>query len=178
VNWRRESLTGRRLRIALLADSHGSIAPAVLEAVAAADLVIHAGDVCGGDVLRVLQGVAPVIAVAGNNDTTRHWAAADAHLLDDLPEALELTLDGGVLIVVHGHQWRSAATRHARLRASCPTARMIVYGHSHRRVIDCERLPWVVNPGASGRARTFGGASWIGLSVDGDAWHVLTAELV
>jgi putative phosphoesterase len=176
MNWRHECRPGR-LRIALLADSHGWVAPKVLDAIAVADFIIHAGDMCGGNVLRALRCVAPVIAVAGNNDTSRYWGMSDAHLLNDLPDALEVTLDGGVLVVVHGHQWRSAATRHARMRASYPGARMIVYGHSHRRVIDCDRAPWVVNPGASGRVRTFGGPSWIGLTVDGDTWCVEPSAL-
>ncbi|MEQ8496532.1 MAG: metallophosphoesterase family protein, partial [Gammaproteobacteria bacterium] len=80
------------------------------------------------------------------------------------------------LVVVHGHQWPRAGTRHAKLRARWPAARAIVYGHSHRRIVDNDHAPWVLNPGAAGRARTYGGASWLGLAVDRDCWQVAEGE--
>ncbi len=159
-------------RIALVSDTHGQLDSAVLAALAPADLVVHAGDVGNAAVLEALGALAPVAAVAGNNDVAAKWPRGDADLLATLPEALEIALAGGSLVVVHGHQWPRAAQRHARLRARWPEARAIVYGHSHRRVTDTGETPWVLNPGAAGRARTYGGASWLALTVGGGHWRL------
>ncbi|MCB1748074.1 MAG: metallophosphoesterase family protein [Gammaproteobacteria bacterium] len=159
-------------RIALLADTHGALADDLLPGLAAADLVVHAGDVGGGAVLDTLAALAPTLAVAGNNDVTAKWPRDEAARLAALPAALAIELRGGTLVVVHGHQWSNARLRHARLRAAWPRARLVVYGHSHRRLQDASALPWVVNPGAAGRARAYGGAGWLGLSVGARDWYV------
>ncbi len=159
-------------RVALLSDTHGALAPGLCERMAGADLIVHAGDVGNAGVLDALAALAPVIAVSGNNDAPAKWPAADHDVLQQLPEAVELALPGGLLVVVHGHQWRDAGRRHQRLRDQWPRARGVVYGHSHRHVVDDEALPWVLNPGAGGRARAIGGAGWLGLVTAAVGWHV------
>lgn len=162
-------------RLALVSDTHGQLAAGLAAGIAAAepDLIVHAGDVGGSEVLAALAAVAPVCAVAGNNDDAAHWGGDEPALLEALPHVRELGLAGGTLVVVHGHQCRAAARRHGWLRRRFAGARAIVYGHSHRRVIDDAATPVVVNPGAGGRARAFGGAGWLLLSV-GDDWHFET----
>ncbi|WP_257388244.1 metallophosphoesterase family protein, partial [Tahibacter caeni] len=81
-------------------------------------------------------------------------------------------LPGGRLVVVHGDRW-PARGRHAALRRAYPAARAVVYGHSHRLVVDTDALPWVLNPGAAGRARTNGGPSCLLLHATAQAWRVL-----
>lgn len=161
-------------RIALLSDSHGLLVPALLDRLQAAtpDLLVHAGDLGARAVMRALRGIAPLYAVAGNNDTARQWPAGEAALCAALPEVFSLSLAGGALVVIHGHQFPAVATRHARLRARFPEARCIVYGHSHRRCIDSGTQPWVVNPGASGRARAFDGAGGLLLTVSSETWRI------
>lgn len=161
-------------RIALLSDSHGQIVPAVLERLKAAapDLLVHAGDLGAWAVWRELRAIAPLCAVAGNNDTARQWPAGEAAHCAALPEVFTLSLAGGALVVIHGHQFPAVATRHARLRVRFPGVRCIVYGHSHRRCIDSDTQPWVVNPGASGRARAFDGAGAMLLTVSCEAWRI------
>ena len=158
--------------IALVADTHGKLADVVSGRLQAADLIIHAGDVGNAAVLQALAVDAPVLAVAGNNDVPDKWPLTDVDVLADLPEIIEIKLAGGSLVVVHGHQWPRAADRHDRLRDRWPHARCIVYGHSHRRVVDQDAIPWVLNPGAGGRARALGGAGWLGLSISTDGWRV------
>ena len=46
---------------------------------------------------------------------------------------------------------------HTDLRWDHADARLIVYGHTHIRVVDQKEVPWVVNPGASGKVRNHGG---------------------
>ena len=159
-------------RIALLSDSHGTVLPPLLARLAGVDLIVHAGDVGGRGVLRELRRCGPLCAVAGNNDTPGQWPAGEALACQALPEAISIQLTGGTLLVIHGHQFPNVASRHTRLRAAFPDARCVVYGHSHRRCIDDGAWPWVVNPGASGRARAYDGAGGLLLSVSAEHWRI------
>lgn len=162
-----------RMRVAIVSDTHGFIAPEILEIVASCDLVVHAGDVGGAQVLRMLRTcVDEVLAVRGNNDIVSKWPAGEVSVLTRLPQELRLALPGGDLVVVHGHDAGTGPQRHRRLRRRYADARAIVYGHSHRLVFDCAENPWVLNPGAAGHTRTFGGPSCLILAAGKAAWKV------
>ena len=158
------------LRVAILADTHGFLDARVEALVATCDLAVHGGDIGNAEVLQRLrprQG--RIIAVIGNNDLPRKWPPEQAQVLDGLREHEDLMLPGGTLAVIHGHQL-AARNRHQRLRRRFPQARAIVYGHSHRLIADRDVQPWVLNPGAAGRARTFGGPSCIVLDAAEHRW--------
>jgi len=160
------------IRVAILADTHGYVDPRVVELVAECDLAVHGGDIGNAGVLACLQPRrGRVLAVVGNNDLPRKWAEHDLYLLDSVPELVELELPGGVLVLIHGHQ-TGARDRHERLRRRFPHARAIVYGHSHRLVADRDAIPWVLNPGAAGRVRTFGGPSCMVLCTSEHGWEL------
>ena len=158
--------------IALLSDSHGVLAPSLLERLTRADLIVHAGDVGARSVVATLGAIAPLCMVAGNNDTPGQWPAGEGDDCAHLPQAMCIELHGGMLAVAHGHQFPKVATRHARLRAAFPAARVVVYGHSHRRCADLDAMPWVINPGASGKARAHGGAGGWLLRVTARDWSL------
>ncbi|MDX1489571.1 MAG: metallophosphoesterase family protein [Acidiferrobacterales bacterium] len=162
-----------RLQVAIVSDTHGLVAPAILELIVGCDLVVHAGDVGNAQVLRALRAcVDEVMAVRGNNDIASKWPAGELSLLTRLPQELRVVLPGGELVVVHGHDAGTGPQRHRRLRRRYADARAIVYGHSHRLVCDCAENPWVLNPGAAGRTRTFGGPSCLILAAGKAAWKV------
>ncbi len=154
---------GAARRIGVVADSHGPIDPRIVAALAACDLVVHAGDAVVDGVMASFRGA--VAAVRGNNDTRLRSAAR-------LPEELEIVTAGGSIAIIHGHQFPRAATRHAKLRERYGEAAIVAYGHSHRRCIDRDARPWIVNPGACGRARTFGGPSAVLLTLVRGNWRV------
>lgn len=159
-------------RVALVADTHGDLDPRIAALVEDCDIALHGGDIGNAAVLAALQPRSGrVFAVTGNNDVDRKWPAADRPLLARIPPQVELALPGGDLVLLHGHRLPAAA-RHQRLRARYPQARAIVYGHSHLLVADCEVEPWVLNPGAAGRVRTYGGPSCMILTANGDDWTV------
>lgn len=61
------------MRIGVVADTHipgraRALPEALLRGLAGVDLILHAGDICVAPVLDWLAELAPVIAVAGNND--------------------------------------------------------------------------------------------------------------
>lgn len=162
------------IRVVILADTHGQLDRRIERLVRDCDIAVHGGDIGNARVLARLQPRSGrVHAVRGNNDIPGKWPDGEQMLLEKLPRQRVLDLPGGRLVIVHGH--RTAATsRHARLRQLHPHARAIVYGHSHRLVSDCEHLPWVLNPGAAGHARTFGGPSCLILAATPTDWHVET----
>lgn len=163
----------KSVRVAIVSDTHGFIDARVVEVVSTCDFVVHAGDVGNAEVLKVLRAVTDeVLAICGNNDTLVKWPACDKAVLAGLPGALCVTLPGGYLAVVHGHRAGAGASRHQRLRRLYGDARAIAYGHSHRMLCDCDRVPWILNPGAAGRSRTFGGPSCLILSAAATQWKV------
>lgn len=158
--------------IALVADTHGHLDDRVSAVARSCALVIHAGDVGCASVLDELGGNgARVVAVAGNNDTPSHWPDSDHATLATLPPQATLDVAGGRLVVVHGHEW-PARVRHARLRARHEQAGAIVLGHSHRRAIDRDDVPWILNPGAAGRSRAYGGPGCLVLTTVGGDWRI------
>jgi len=119
--------------IGLIADTHGYLDPRVPPALKGVDRILHAGDIGSAAVLSALERVAPVTAVAGNND------AKLAQL--GLPLRVDMELEGVKLHLVH------------RLIDAAPGSgtRIVVYGHSHKAVVaEREGVLWV-NPGAAGR---------------------------
>lgn len=165
------------MRIAIIADTHGFLDPRIAEVVSSCDIAVHAGDIGGADVLLALQPQSHVVAVRGNNDTAEKWTEQEVRLLDTLPTEAEIDLPGGKLIVVHGDTAGTPAERHEILRQRYPQARAVAYGHSHQVSIDQTDLPWILNPGAAGRTRTYGGPSCLLLTCDGDDWSIETLQL-
>lgn len=157
--------------VLLLSDTHGHLHPEILALASRVDVVVHAGDVGSETVVSSLNAESNAFrCVFGNNDTKAKWASAGHRVLERLPDTLTIELPGGVLAVEHGHRANPAKQRHAILRRRYPDARLVLYGHSHRLVIDRENSPWIVNPGAAGRSRTFGGPSCVLLTIAGRTW--------
>src|SRR5438128_10101693 len=119
--------------IGLIADTHGYLDPRVPPALKGVDLILHAGDIGVEGVLAALERIAPVRAVAGNND------AKLAQL--GLPLRVDVDLVGVRIHLVH------------RLIDAVPSAdtRVVVYGHTHKALVtERDGMLWV-NPGAAGR---------------------------
>ena len=127
--------------IGLVSDTHGLTRPGLREALAGVSMILHAGDVGGARVLQVLREIAPVQAVYGNVDDP-----------DDpsLTASLDLTLCGRTIHVSHGHELGSP-TPERLLRAYASD--IIVFGHTHRAVVERSGSRLVINPGAAGPRR-------------------------
>jgi len=160
------------MRVAIIADTHGFVDPRVADQVATCDYAVHAGDIGGADVLLALQPKRQVVAVRGNNDVREKWDRHEVHLLETLPMEAVLDLPGGRLVVLHGQDTGPVAGRSEELRSRYPDARAIAYGHSHQLLVDDSATPWILNPGAAGRTRTFGGPTCLVLECSEDGWSV------
>lgn len=132
------------MRLGVLSDTHGLLRPEVFEVFRAVDHILHGGDVGAPDVLIALEAIAPVTAVYGNTD--------GPELRARLPQVAELELDGFSVVVTHGDQFERATP--AALHAAFPKAEIIVYGHTHKPVLELvDRTVTVMNPGGAGHPR-------------------------
>ncbi len=159
--------------VAILSDTHAELHPEIEALVRQCDIAIHAGDICDGNVLDALHPkTGQVIAVAGNNDHPKLWPEDQAEQVEALPHIAALELPGGLVKVEHGHRHDMMSPDHEDLRMAHPEARLVVYGHTHKKVIDDYKMPWVVNPGAAGATRTRGGASCLILTASQALWRI------
>ncbi len=141
------------MRLGVIADTHGLLRPEVLEVFAKVDHILHAGDVGKAEVLRELEALAPVTAVYGNVDGMEIRAG--------LPQVATLRLDGVDIVVTHGDQFGSPTP--AKLVAAFPQAEILVFGHTHRPLLELvDRTVTVMNPGGAGAPR-FGLAPSVGI---------------
>jgi putative phosphoesterase len=115
-------------KVGILSDTHGAIHPGVLERMNACDMIVHAGDICGGAVLEQLTPrTGEIVAVRGNNDVTQHWQQESSYTLKDLPDERRIELPGGSLAVIHGHQYWSRQDPQEAILSHFPEARAVVY---------------------------------------------------
>lgn len=162
------------VRVAIISDTHGYIDPKVIEVIKTCTHVVHAGDICGAHVLAQLKQLVPnITAVAGNNDASGLWPIEETHVVNALPKIAHLQLPGGELVVEHGHRHGHQQPDHASLRHTHADVKVIVYGHTHKILVDKDATPWIINPGAAGQTRTRGGASCLVLTASADKeWDV------
>jgi len=155
------------IEIGVLSDTHGIVSDSVRQSLAGCQLILHAGDICGQNVLDELAQITPrVVAVAGNND--RQYAYRSI----SLPDVVHMKLRCGTISLLHGHQFGITQPNHDDMRRAFADSRAIIYGHSHRQTHDHSATPWLLNPGAAGETRTNGGASCAQISVAGKDWDV------
>ena len=141
------------MRLGLIADTHGLLRPEVLEVFAKVDHILHAGDVGKWQVVSDLEVLAPVTAVYGNVDGMEIRAR--------LPQVATLRLDGFDIVVTHRDQFGSPTP--AKLVATYPRAEVLVFGHTHRPLLELvDRTVTVMNPGGAGAPR-FGLAPSVGI---------------
>jgi uncharacterized protein len=131
--------------IAIISDTHlprGSRAlpDGCVRRLAAAEVIIHAGDFSRLEILEELKQLGPVVAVYGNTDDVRLRAA--------LPETAVIPVGAGRTLAVI-HDGGPAPGRLRRLRRRFPGADAVIFGHSH--VPLHERAPdgfQIFNPGS------------------------------
>ncbi len=130
--------------VAVLADTHLPRGTRALPArcvaqMRSADLIVHAGDFVGPDVLDQIESLGPpVVAVHGNMDVPE--------LRRRLPETASFEAAGVTVGVLHDAG--PAAGRFERMRRRFPEASAVVFGHSHLPLHERAEGFQVFNPGS------------------------------
>lgn len=132
------------MRIGVIADTHipgraRRLPPQVLEHLSGVDLILHAGDLVSRTVLEVLSEVAPVMAVAGNNDPEP--------LASELGLTREISLAGYRIGMSHGHVGKGRSTVERAL-SHFDQLDCVVFGHSHMPYIAKHGRTMAFNPGS------------------------------
>ncbi|MGD2062235.1 MAG: metallophosphoesterase family protein [Nitrospirota bacterium] len=126
------------MRIGVIADTHDQLPSEIMALFKGVDHIIHAGDICGPEVICALRAVAPTTVVRGNND-----------LLPDvieLPEVCDLELDGHRLRVIHD-------VEELRADPAADGVVCVISGHSHQPHNRRVGPILYFNPGAAGPRR-------------------------
>ena len=105
---------------------------------AGVELILHAGDVGHSSVLESLKPVAPTVAVRGNADSL--------DLIETLPDRVWIETGSRTVLLLHGHHGKTALK--AARAAATPDIDLIVFGHSHKPLIDREGRTILFNPGS------------------------------
>jgi putative phosphoesterase len=129
------------VRIGVLSDTHIHLAeeiPAeVVTAFSKVDLIVHAGDFVGSEVLEGLKELGEVRAVHGNVDSMK--------LRNLLPEKDIFTIGTKKIGITHG--WGSPEGIESRVKGLLGDVDIIIYGHSHRARIEQIGKVLFFNPG-------------------------------
>lgn len=102
------------------------------------DMVIHCGDGEGSEYALTEAADCPVHIVLGNND-----------FFSCLPRELTLEIGPCKVWVVHGHNYYvSVGNENLKREAAARGVDVVLYGHTHRPVVDTEGKVTAVNPGS------------------------------
>ncbi|MEH0111215.1 metallophosphoesterase family protein [Tersicoccus sp. MR15.9] len=142
------------LRVLVLSDTHAprfwkGVPDGLREPLAAADVILHAGDVCTPAVLDDLAAHAPLHVVRGNNDgeDVAAWSGSGAGVPSrGVPETLALDLAGLVVAMIHDAGPKQGRDR--RMRRRFPEAGLVVFGHSHIPLDEPAGAVHLFNPGS------------------------------
>jgi putative phosphoesterase len=118
------------VRLGVISDTHGKLRPQVFDVFAEVDHILHGGD------------VGPAY---GNMD--------GFEIRQRCPQVAQLELDGFLVTVTHGDQLGFPNPQ--ALRQAFPDAEIIVYGHTHRPLLELvDKTVTVMNPGSAGPGRS------------------------
>lgn len=124
--------------VGLISDTHGLLREEALDALRGNELIIHAGDVGGPQILTSLRQLAPVIAVKGNIDKGL-WAS-------ELPATAMVEAGPATIYVLHDIQ-------ELDLDPAAAGIHIVVSGHSHKPSRSEKSGVLYVNPGSAGPRR-------------------------
>ena len=124
--------------IGVISDTHGLLRPEAVTALHGVEMILHAGDIGKPEILDELNKIAPVTAVRGNNDTG-DWAR-------DIPDRQHLEIGGISIYMLHDLKEFNSADE-------AIDADVLIFGHSHKPMIEERDGVVHLNPGSAGPRR-------------------------
>ena len=154
------------MKILVFSDSHrytGGMIQAIEEQ--QPDLVVHLGDLQrDAEELALLYPKLSMVTVPGNCDG---WTTD--------PLERQFMVCGKRVLLSHGHIWHVKQGYDAALRAARNAgAHLLLFGHTHRPLVDYDGSLWVMNPGTIGRGSpcTYGIITISGGKVDCSTYRI------
>jgi len=126
------------ITVGVISDTHGLLRPEVFEAFQGVELILHAGDIGGDDIIVELQTIAPVLAVRGNMDYGA-W-------LEDIPASREVMLGKHRIFLVHDPD-------HVDFDPEKGDFQGVIFGHTHQPHLESHNGVLMLNPGSAGHRR-------------------------
>jgi len=128
--------------IGVISDTHSFNIPApVIERFKSVDMIIHAGDICDLQTLRMFKKMAPTKAVQGNMD--------EAAVKRELPLKEIITCDDIKIGVTHGHIGDTReALKNAMTSFKDDKMDVVIFGHSHQALNEKVGSTLYFNPGS------------------------------
>lgn len=149
------------MRVLIVSDTHGrnNSYLDLVEKWKPLDLVVHCGDVEGSEYLVSQAAGCKTVIAQGNND-----------YFSDLPREIEMQVGKYKMLVTHGHSYYvNMGYDHLVREAKRRKINIVVYGHTHRPVIDKQQGIWILNPGSLSYPRQQGRkSSYIIMEVEGN----------
>lgn len=133
------------MRFGVISDTHGRLDPKELKGFAGVDRIFHAGDIGSEIVLKVLQQIAPVTAIRGNNDLEKP--------LRRLPDLEIVEIDRRVILLIHDAKEFLKPSEKILRRLQGAKPDIILSGHSHKGLIEQKEGVIYFNPGGAGPKR-------------------------
>ena len=124
--------------IGVISDTHGLLRPEAGTALHGIEMILHAGDIGKPEILAELSKIAPVTAVRGNNDTG-DWAR-------NIPDFQRLEIGGISIYMLHDLKEFNSADE-------AIDADVLIFGHSHKPMIEEREGVLHLNPGSAGPRR-------------------------
>lgn len=127
-------------KILIVSDTHGhnALYMQLVEKLKPLDMVIHCGDTDGSDQTILMCPDCPVYLVQGNND-----------FFSDAPREQEFNIGKYKVLLTHGHHYYiSMGNEILKQEARARGCNIVMYGHTHRPVIDISSDIIALNPGS------------------------------
>jgi uncharacterized protein len=127
--------------LGLISDTHGKFDEQIPDLFRNVEHILHAGDICGNDIIAKLEQIAPVTAVLGNND------------YDPQYREIEIVEFAGVKILIN--HIVPLYNLHAPIFDNIGRIKpdIVMYGHTHKPADETRDGIRYLNPGYAGPPR-------------------------
>lgn len=136
------------MRILIVSDTHrrNQLLYSILDEKGPFDALIHLGDVEGSEEEIQAYADCPCYMVAGNND-----------FFTNLPNERELHIGKYHVLLTHGHYYYvSMGLKELIMQGRTRQFDIVMYGHTHRPIIERDKNLIIVNPGSLSHPRQEG----------------------
>ena len=133
------------MKIGVISDTHGIIQPSAFDYLDESDIILHAGDVGGENIIMELETIAPVKAV---------WGNTDVHPITTICKKVEIVeASGKKIYLIHRFMEGNYRIPSVCNDINSKKPDVVVFGHTHSQYEKLEEDTLYFNPGSAGHVR-------------------------